>query len=239
MLYCTVLPHLYCAADMRPALPADTYSQLAAAYFHSAMLLAVCLSTHQLFLDMVFSAFTTVALLYLGGSSLLSGAVSVGSVYAMLRYVAVVQQGYVALSEGVARFFASYGTLSACPEVLATAPMAEAVETTPCGCPLTFPYPPFHSTFPSLPCLAAGSLEHVIDLHHRGQLTNRGKSAVLEYLEREDAACGSLASAPRAAEGSVDAVAAAESGWANWTRRLTAADWVGGIRCRDLVYNYK
>lgn len=47
--------------------------------------------------------------MYIGGSSLLSQAVSVGTVYALIRYTAVVEQGYTALSEAVARFFASYG----------------------------------------------------------------------------------------------------------------------------------
>ena len=51
----------------------------------------------------------TVCLLYIGGTSLLTGTVSVGTVYALIRYTAVVEQGYTALSEGVARFFASYG----------------------------------------------------------------------------------------------------------------------------------
>lgn len=48
-------------------------------------------------------------LLYIGGNALLGAATSVGTVYAMLRYISVVQQGYMALSEGVARFYASYG----------------------------------------------------------------------------------------------------------------------------------
>ena len=41
----------------------------------------------------------------------MAGEVSVGTVFALLRYTAVVEQGWSALSEGVARFFASYGAL--------------------------------------------------------------------------------------------------------------------------------
>lgn len=44
---------------------------------------------------------------------MLAGRADVGIVYAMLRYIAVVEQGYMGVSEGVARFFASYGEASA------------------------------------------------------------------------------------------------------------------------------
>lgn len=52
---------------------------------------------------------SAVVLLYIGGDQLLNGAIEVGSLYAMLRYTGVVEQGLTALSEAVARFFASYG----------------------------------------------------------------------------------------------------------------------------------
>lgn len=86
-----------------------------------------------------------------------------------------------------------------------------------------------------------GSLEHVIDLHQRGQLTHRGKPAVLEYLEREDAARRRDVAAGGGAAGSaaVGGPAGEDGGWANWSRRLTADVWAGGVRCRDVIYNYK
>ncbi len=69
----------------------------------------------------------------------------------------------------------------------------------------------------------------MIDLHERGQLTNLGKPAVLEALEREDA--------EREKEAGADATS--DPGWPNWTRRLTAGGWAGGLRCRDIIYGYK
>ncbi|EFN57342.1 hypothetical protein CHLNCDRAFT_57175 [Chlorella variabilis] len=166
---------------------ADSYGYLAASYFHAAMVLAMWVASHEFFLETLFSAGVTVGLMYIGGSHVLAGTLSVGALYAMLRYTAVVESGYTALSEGVARFYASYG-----------------------------------------------SLEHVIDLQKRGQLTNRGKAAVLEALEREDA---NRQPQQEAGEGLGDA--GGSGPWPNWTRRLTAASWAGGVRCRDVIYGYK
>ena len=77
----------------------------------------------------------------------------------------------------------------------------------------------------------------MIDLQLRGQLTNRGKPAVLEYLESEDAAAGQLF--PTAAGAGPDGGSSNVSSWPNWTRRLTAENWAGGVRCRDVMYGYK
>ena len=76
----------------------------------------------------------------------------------------------------------------------------------------------------------------MIDLHQRGQLSRHGKPAALEFLEREDAAA-----AANSASGNAGAASGGGGGgtWAGWTRRLTAADWTGGVRCRDLTYSYK
>lgn len=74
----------------------------------------------------------------------------------------------------------------------------------------------------------------MIDLQKRGQLTNRGKAAVLEALEREDA---NRQPQQEAGEGLGDA--GGSGPWPNWTRRLTAASWAGGVRCRDVIYGYK
>ncbi|GAB4823367.1 hypothetical protein N2152v2_010413 [Parachlorella kessleri] len=170
----------------------DTYSNLARSYFQAAMMLSLWMANHQLFLEAVFTVGVTVTLLYLGGTSLLDATIDIGTVYAMLRYVAVVEQGYVALSEAVARYFASYG-----------------------------------------------SLEHVIDLHHRGQLTRLGKPAVLEALEREDAQEAQQAQQVLERQNSWDAAANEAAGWSNWSYRLTAESWRGGIRLKDVIYGYK
>lgn len=123
--------------------PADSYGYLAASYFHAAMVLAMWVASHEFFLETLFSAGVTgrwgstgvsaaafvppcqlhsclpplldaVGLMYIGGSHVLAGTLSVGALYAMLRYTAVVESGYTALSEGVARFYASYGALDGC-----------------------------------------------------------------------------------------------------------------------------
>ena len=49
------------------------------------------------------------ALLYIGGDGLLNGVLQVGPVYAMMRYTGVVETGFIAISEAVVRFFATYG----------------------------------------------------------------------------------------------------------------------------------
>eukprot|EP00887_Chlorella_sp_A99_P001133 scaffold14.g1133.t1 len=125
----------------------------------------------------------TVGILEIGGSALLQGATTVGTVYALVRYTAVVESGYVAISEAVARFYASYG-----------------------------------------------SLEHVIDLHEKGQLTNNGKPPVLEALEREEAAEAQAAGGRRLSEAEEGALVG---------YRLTADRWVGGVRCRGVTYGYR
>jgi hypothetical protein len=88
----------------------------------------------------------------------------------------------------------------------------------------------------------AGSLERVIDLHQRGQLTNNGKPSALEDLERSDAAMA--LDAKMSELGVVDqdesfkdledgAVAAPAS------HRPTAKNWQGGVRCRDVIFSYR
>ena len=113
-----------------PSALADSYSFLANSYFRSAMVLAVWVASHQFFLEALFSAAVTVGLMYIGGTHVLTGTLSVGALYAMLRYTAIVEQGYTALSEGVARFYASYGG----PWASKHAP--------PCAAPACAPPPP-------------------------------------------------------------------------------------------------
>ncbi len=81
----------------------------------------------------------------------------------------------------------------------------------------------------------------MIDLHQRGHLTTMGKPAVLEYLEREDAARQRQQQEPLGgdAAGVIADGTLANGGWSNWTRRLTADSWLGGVRCRDVIYGYK
>lgn len=117
---------------------------------------------------------------------------------------------------------------------------------------ITTPLCPLSALFlPHITLHPAGSLEHVIDLHQRGQLTKRGKPAVLEYLEREDAARLAEGQAAGAGPGAGSGAGPGAEptippgspgvggGWSNWTRRLTAASWAGGVRLRDVMYGYK
>jgi hypothetical protein len=62
-----------------------------------------------------------VALLYIGGNGLLNGLLEVGPVYAMMRYTGVVETGFMAISEAVARFFATYGESAAAAAAAAAA----------------------------------------------------------------------------------------------------------------------
>lgn len=71
----------------------------------------------------------------------MAGAASVGTVFALLRYTAVVEQGWAALSEGVARFFASYGA-----RPRACLVCAHRCCPSPC-------YPPPSCVLPAGPCL--------------------------------------------------------------------------------------
>lgn len=77
----------------------------------------------------------------------------------------------------------------------------------------------------------------MIDLHQRGQLTRRGKPAVLEALEREESALSGSEPPPGSAliqveENGSGVVPLVGS-------RLTAANWAGGLRCNDIIYGYK
>ena len=112
---------------------------------------------------------------------------------------------------------------------------------------------------------AAGSLERVIDLHHRGQLTNKGKPPALEELEKEEtarAAAARLDARPKAppgapvaghgAKGSAGGSGEdscsdeglfkdAEAGSAPppAVLRLTGEAWTGGVRAQDIIFSYR
>ena len=86
----------------------------------------------------------------------------------------------------------------------------------------------------------AGSLERVIDLHQRGHLTNNGKPSALEDLERSDAAMALDARMSKL--GVVDQDDKDVEGGAApapASHRLTAKNWQGGVRCRDVIFSYR
>lgn len=112
----------------------------------------------------------------------------------------------------------------------------------------------------------AGSLEHVIELSERGQLTTNGKTPVLEALEREWPPSVLRASAcpgrhhnsiPNCAGEESMAVVVPTPRSARWApvgpeqleegagelpppaHRLAAQRWAGGVRCRGVHYGYK
>ena len=61
----------------------------------------------------------------------------------------------------------------------------------------------------------------------------------VQALEREDAQQARQAEQVPERQNSWDAAANEAAGWSNWSYRLTADSWRGGVRLKDVIYGYK